>query len=106
VASRLTRPQTSTVPPHNGNGAAASSGNGSKDSVSATLDVRIALPHELWAWASDVAETVGQSLTDFVRCAVEREVDRHIRRGGADFVAMLEAARSSKRSPRATRSDA
>ena len=96
MASRLTTPHKSTVPSRNGNGTGGSSGNGSTDSVSPTLDIRVALPHELWAWASDVAETLGQSLTEFVRCAVEREVDRHIRRGGVDFVAVLESLRATR----------
>jgi hypothetical protein len=53
------------------------------------------LPSELHSWATAIAENRGQDLRQFLLQAVEKEVDRHLLRGGPELVSMLERLRET-----------
>jgi hypothetical protein len=81
--------------PQTGPTAKVSRGGGSTAKARASTarrrySLQVRLPAELHVWASDIARSEAQELTEFILRAVQREVDRRIRLGGLDFVLMLE----------------
>ena len=56
---------------------------------------QIRIPAELQVWATMMAESQGVTLTEFVLQSVQKEVDRHILRGGPQLVSTLETMRQA-----------
>ncbi len=76
--------------------ARGTNGRSPRNGISSSSGSRqIRIPAELQAWATMIATSQGMTLTEFVQQSVQKEVDRHLLRGGPELVSTLETMRQA-----------